>query len=140
MSSYLTTTKIRTDIATALAPVLGTYNYTNGSTAPAFFTTEGPDNRPEPPRCNGIEAILSLDTATEYQELFGGEFATDRTSTLTLYQWDITASLRTVERVVLRALRAIPVRVVAVSPRLRRDIRLQNLEQQVFSFVYQSPN
>jgi hypothetical protein len=140
VSSFLTYTKIRTDIATALTDVIGTYTYSNGATSPAFWVTEGVDNRPEQPRVTGIEAVLSLDTSTEYQELFGGEFATIRTATLNLYQWDVTASLRSVERVVLKALRNIPVRVSSVSPRLVRDVRLQNLESQVFVFAYQSPN
>jgi hypothetical protein len=140
MASFLTTTQIRTDIATALSEVLGTYTYSNGATAPAYWVTEGVDTRPEQPRVTGIEAVLSLDTSTEYQELLGGEFATDRTATLTLYQWDVSASLRSVERIVLKALRGIPVRVSSISPRIVRDVRLQNLESQVFIFAYQSPN
>jgi hypothetical protein len=140
VSSYLTYTEIRTAIASALVGIVGTYTYSNGATASAFWVTEGPDNRPEQPNVTGIEAVLSLDTSTEYQELLGGEFSTDRTATLTLYQWDVTASLRSVERTVLKALRNIPVRVSSVSPRLVRDVRLQNLESQVFLFAYQSPN
>ena len=140
MSSYLTIIEIRSAIATALSSLVGTYTYSNGATASAFWVTEGPDNRPEQPNVMGIEAVLSLDTSTDYQELFGGEFATDRTATLTLYQWDVSASLRSVERTVLKALRGIPVTVTSVSPRLVRDVRLQNLESQVFTFRYQSPN
>jgi len=140
VSSYLTYTEIRTDIATALAEVIGTYTYSNGATSTAFWVTEGVDTRPEQPRVTGIEAVLSLDTSTEYQELFGGEFFTTRTAALTLYQWDVTASLRSVERTVLKALRNIPVTVTSVSPRIVRDVRLQNLESQVFVFAYQSPN
>lgn len=140
MSNYLTVTEIRTAIAAALTDVVGTYTYSNGATAQAFWVTEGQDNRPEQPNVTGLEAVLSLDTATDYQELLGGEFATDRTATLTLYQWDVSASLRSAERTVLRALRGIPVTVTDVSPRLVRDVRLQNLESQVFRFRYQSPN
>ena len=140
MSSYLTITEIRTAIALALVGIVGTYTYSNGATASAFWVTEGNDNRPEQPNVTGVEAVLSLDTATEYQELLGGEFATDRTATLTLYQWDVSASLRSVERTVLKALRGIPVTVTDISPRLVRDVRLQNLESQVFTFRYQSPN
>lgn len=140
MSSYLTITEIRTAIASALVGIVGTYTYSNGATASAFWITEGPDNRPEQPNVTGVEAVLSLDTATEYQELLGEEFATDRTATLTLYQWDVSASLRSVERTVLKALRGIPVTVTDISPRLVRDVRLQNLESQVFTFRYQSPN
>ena len=140
MSSYLTITEIRTAIALALVGIVGTYTYSNGATASAFWVTEGNDNRPEQPNVTGVEAVLSLDTATEYQELLGGEFATDRTATLTLYQWDVSASLRSVERTVLKALRGIPVTVTNISPRLVRDVRLQNLESQVFTFRYQSPN
>lgn len=140
MSSYLTVTEIRTAIASALVGIVGTYTYSNGATASAFWITEGPDNRPEQPHVAGVEAVLSLDTATDYQELLGGEFATDRAATLTLYQWDVSASLRSVERTVLKALRGVPVTVTDISPRLVRDVRLQNLESQVFTFRYQSPN
>ena len=145
MPSTLTELDIRSVIATALTPLLGTYRYSNRSTEPAFKATDGRyrasgdpwPHGPEVPRCTGLEAVLEVDVeAPDYTPLMGSDYWLYRRCRLTLKQHDITSTTRPASRVVLQTLNAMPVYQLEIGPRVSRDTRIDNLETQSFTFLY----
>ena len=149
MSSNLTELDIRSAIATALAPMIGTYRYSNGQSEPAFKATDGAyraaghpwPHGPEVPKCSGLEAVLEVDVdEPDFTPLMGRDYSIRRRCRLTLKQWDITATVRAASSAVLVALNNARLTDIQPGPRVSRDSRIDNIETQSFTFTYTTEN
>ena len=145
MSSLLTELDIRSAIATALTGLLGTYTYSNGATETAFKASDGSYRAanhpwqfgPEVPKCTGLEAVLEVDVdAPAMTQLLGADYWIYRQCRLTLKQHDITATVRTASSALVKALNVLRVYQLEIGPRVSRDVRIDNIETQTFTFLY----
>jgi hypothetical protein len=145
VSSLLTELDIRSAIATALTPYLGTYRYSNGATEPAFKATDGSYRAaghpwpfgPEVPKCSGLEEVLEVDVeAPAMTQLLGADYWNYNRCRLTLKQHDITSTVRPATNALRQALNNLRVYQLEIGPRVSRDARVDNIETQSFTFLY----
>lgn len=134
----LTVAEIRAAIADALTGLIGTYTYGNGTTATAFFATDGPDNRPEQPKVTGLEVVYAVEFGDlEYQRFLAREYGLRRRGRVELRQWDATGTTRPAINALVPALTAIA-RIEGNPARLPRAPALGNIETAVIDFSYPS--
>lgn len=135
----LTVTEIRSAIAAALTGLVGTYTYSDGTTAAALWATDGPETRPEQPRVSGLEVIYSVEAGEmDYRRFLGLQYGVRRSGRIELRQWDAASTTRAALTALVPTLTRIPVRIEGNPTRLPRSPSLGTIETAVINFSYPS--
>lgn len=138
----ITLAELRNRVATALAAELGTKTFatTAGDQTVAALTvddgatpvTSGVPWLQKPKKHTGLEVVIEPETDSSIQPLLTNDYFLTHTTRITLKQWDSTDTVQTARGLLLLELRNL---VDRVGPRIKRNTRLDTVEQQSFDLI-----